>query len=198
MRRSSRPLHVHLAALATTLAPMLGCGDQPDLTDPGVTSSAPTPTFARRSGSSVSGHAERPFPELGVPIEKFSFHARHLPDGTVQGSWRVMDFFGDGAGKVVASGRITCFTVEADGKTARIGGVVDADRRPEFVGTEAIWTVVDNGEGRKAPRDQATDLRWGLVAPGFSFAAFHCEVGFTPEDFGTFGESVRANVQVRP
>jgi hypothetical protein len=108
-----------------------------------------------------------------------------------------MDFLADG-GKDVAKGRVTCFTVEADGKTARIGGVVESASNPENIGTEAVWTVVDNGEGANAPRDEATDLRFSLFDPEFSFAAFHCDVGFSPEDFGTFGETLRANVQVRP
>jgi hypothetical protein len=182
-----------LAALAGVLA--LGCRDQADLTAPGISSSAPS--FARASRASVSGHIERPFPEFGVPVEKFSFHAHRLGNGKVQGTFVVMDFLAEG-GKNVGKGRVTCFTVEADGKTARIGGVVTSDRRPEFIGTEALWTVVDNGEGRNAPRDEATDLRWGLFDPEFSFAAFHCGVGFSPEDFGTFGENLRANIQVRP
>jgi hypothetical protein len=170
---------------------VFGCGDQPGVT-------APAPDFAKASRQSVSGHIERPFPEFGVPVEKFTFHAHYLGNGAVQGTFSVMDFLADGSGKNVGKGRVTCFTVEADGKTARIGGVVESDRRPEVVGTEAVWTVVDNGEGQNAPRDEATDLRWGLLDPEFSFAAFHCDVGFSPDDFGTFGESLRANVQVRP
>ena len=182
-----------VAVLAWPLA--LGCGDQPVPTQPTVGAFARA--SSRASGASVSGHVERDFSDLGTPVEKFSFHAQHLSNGRTRGRFHVIDFLADG-GKIVASGRITCFTVETDGKTARIGGVVDADRRPEVVGTEAVWTVVDHGEGARAPRDQATDLRWGLLAEGFSFAAFHCEVGFPPDDFGTFGENLRANVQVRP
>jgi hypothetical protein len=174
----------------------LGCSDRADLTQPDVTSSAPS--FVRASHSSVSGHIERDFTDLGVPVEKFSFHAHYGGNGTVQGTFVLMDFFPDG-GKDVVKGRVTCFTVEPDGKTARIGGIVESARGPDAVGTEAVWTVVDNGEGANAPRDEATDLRWGLLDPEFSFAAFHCDEGFSPtDDFGTFGETLRANVQVRP
>jgi hypothetical protein len=173
------------AVLAGAL--VLGCGDQPDVV-------APATEFARVAAQSVSGHIERDFTEFGVPVEKYSFHAHYLGNGRVEGRFRVMDLFADGF-KEVASGSVTCFAVEADGKTARIGGIVEATTRPENRGTDAVWTVVDNGEGANAPRDQATDLRFAQ-APGTT--AFHCDPGIPPEAFGTFGENVRANVQVRP
>jgi hypothetical protein len=127
-------------------------------------------------------------------VEKFSFHAHYLGNGTVEGRWLVVDFYADGH-KEIAKGHVTCFSVEADGKTARIGGITEAATNPANVGGDAFWTVVDNGEGANASPDQATDLRFGQ-APGGTAA--HCEFGLPLEDFGTFGESVRANVQVRP
>ena len=86
--------------------------------------------------------------------------------------------------------------MEADGKTARMGGVVESSSYP-IVGTEAVWTVRDNGEGQNEPRDQASDLIFG-IPPQLNFAARHCTVGFPPALFNEFGEFVRANVQVRP
>jgi hypothetical protein len=144
----------------------------------------------------VSGHIERDFTELGVPVEKFSFHAHYLGNGKVEGRWQLLDFFADGT-KEVTRGRVTCFTVEGDGRTARIGGITEAATNPVNIGFDAIWTVVDNGEGANAHPDQSTDLRYGVTLP-LGVAATHCEEGFPPEIFGTFGESVRANVQVRP
>jgi hypothetical protein len=190
MRRSS--LLPMIASLTGALA--LACGDQSGLTQPAVTSSIPA--FARASQASVSGHIERDFSELGTPVEKFSFHANYLGNGRVEGRWQLLDFFADGS-KEVTRGRVTCFTVEADGRTARIGGITEAATNPVNIGFDAIWTVVDNGEGANAPPDQATDLRYGITLP-LGIAATHCEEGFPPEAFGTFGESVRANVQVRP
>ena len=177
-----------VAALAAALA--LGCGDQSGVT-------APAADLARTSGASaasVSGHIERPFPEFGVPIHKYSFHAHYLGDGRVEGRFVELDFIAGGF-KEVANGRVTCFTVEADGRTARLGGIVEKATIPEAVGGDAIWTVVDNGEGANAPTDQATDLR--VILPS-GLAARHCESGIPLEVLGTFGESVRANVQVRP
>lgn len=181
--------------VSLTGALSLACSDRSDLTQPGVASSAPA--FARASHSSVSGHIERDFSDLGVPLEKFSFHAHYLGNGEVEGRWHVVDFFADGT-KEVTRGRVTCFTVEADGKTARIGGITEAATNPVNVDFDAVWTVVDNGEGKNAPPDQATDLRFGPVNLFPGAAGVHCEEGFPPELFGTFGDNLRANVQVRP
>jgi hypothetical protein len=139
----------------------------------------------------------------GCCVEKYSFQAHYLGDGSVHGNFNVRDFFTrtapntDGSEKAFAKGRVTCFTVEADGKTARMGGVVEAGNPPQFVGTEAVWTVRDNGEGQNDPRDQATDLIWG-IPPQFTAAARHCTIGFPPGAFNVFREIARGNVQVRP
>jgi hypothetical protein len=147
------------------------------------------------SGPSASGHVEH-FIE-GCCVEKYSFDAHYLGDGSVHGTFNVRDFFIDGSEKAFAKGRVTCFTVDADGKTARLGGVVEAGNPPEFVGTEARWIVRDNGEGQNEPRDEATDLVWGFP-PRFNAAARNC-AGLVPfSSFGVFGPIERGNVQVRP
>ena len=179
------------APAALLMALVLGCGDQVGPSRPDAPSSAPS--FARTSQSSVSGHIERDLTDFGV-LEKYSFHAHYLGNGRVEGRWQLEDFYDDGF-KEVARGRVTCLTIEADGRTARIGGITDEATNPVNIGFDALWIVVDNGEGANAAEDQATDLRYGQPS---GLAAEHCEVGFPPEAFGTFGESVRANVQVRP
>jgi hypothetical protein len=177
--------------LLSVAALLTSCG-----TDPTRQSDTGAAGFAEGgSGPSASGHAEH-FIE-GCCVEKYSFAAHYLGDGSVHGTFNVRDFFTDGSEKAFAKGRVTCFTVEADGKTARMGGVVEAGNPPQFVGTEAIWTVRDNGEGENEPRDQATDLIWG-IPPQFNAAQRHCTTGFPPGAFNVFGEIVRANVQVRP
>jgi hypothetical protein len=177
--------------LLSVAALLTGCG-----TDPTRHSDTGAPEFAGgSSGQSASGHVEHDLE--GCCVEKYSFEAHYLGDGSLQGSFNVRDLFTDGSEKAVAKGRVTCFTVEADGKTARMGGVVEAGNPPEFVGTEAIWTVRDNGEGENDPRDQATDLIWG-IPPQFNAAQRHCTTGFPPGAFNKFGEIERGNVQVRP
>jgi hypothetical protein len=147
------------------------------------------------AGPSASGHVEHDIE--GCCVEKYSFDAHHLGDGSVHGRFNVRDFFTDGSEKAFAKGRVTCFTVEADGKTARMGGVVEAGNPPQFVGTEAIWTVRDNGEGESDPRDQTSDLLWGFP-PQFNVAQRHCTTGFPPGFFSVFREIERGNVQVWP
>ena len=179
------------AVLLSVTALFTSCGGDP------TGSASPGAEFASgSSGPSASGHIERDFE--GCCVEKYSFTAHYLGDGSVQGRFNVRDLFLDGSPKAFGKGRVTCITVEPDGKTARMGGIVESADVPEFVGTHAVWTVVDNGEGRNDPPDQGTDLRWGLPPEAFDFAGFHCAVGFTPDDFGTFGLSGRGNVQVQP
>jgi hypothetical protein len=174
--------------LLSVAALLTSCG-----TDPTRQSDTGAPEFATgASGPSASGHIERDF---GAVLEKYSFSAQNLGNGEVGGRFNVRDLFADGTATDVAKGSVTCFTVEANGKRARMGGTVESAANPDFVGTEAVWTVEDNGEGENHPPDRGTDLRWGLP-PGF--AEFHCAVGFPPEAFGTFGFSGRGNVQVRP
>lgn len=178
--------------LLSVAALLTSCG-----TDPMRQSDTGAPEFAGGgSGPSAGGHVEHDLE--GCCVEKYSFEAHYLGDGSLHGSFNVRDLFTDGSEKAVAKGRVTCFTVEADGKTARMGGVVEAGNPPEFVGTEAVWTVRDNGEGQADPRDEATDLIWG-IPPQFNAAQRHCTPpGFPPGAFNKFGEIARANVQVRP
>ena len=175
------------SVLLSVAALLTGCG-----TDPTRQNDTGAPGFAEGgSGPSASGHVEH-FIE-GCCTEKYSFEAHYLGDGSVHGTFNVRDFFIDGSEKAFAKGRVTCFTVEADGKTARMGGVVEAGNPPQFVGREAIWTVRDNGEG-ESDRDHASDLIWGF-RPQFNVAQTHCTTGFA---FSIFREIARGNVQVRP
>jgi hypothetical protein len=184
---------MHLSSplvLLSVAALLAGCG-----TDPTRQNDTGAPGFAEGgSGPSASGHVEHDIE--GCCLEKYSFNAHYLGDLSVHGTFNVRDFFTEGSEKAFAKGRVTCFTVEADGKTARMGGVVESSSYP-IVGTEAIWTVRDNGEGQDEPRDQASDLLFGFP-PQFNFAQRHCTTGFPPGFFSVFREPARGNVQVRP
>jgi len=147
--------------------------------------------FARTSQQSATGHVER---ELLAGVEKYSFTAHLLGNGTVHGRFTVRDILADGSEGGWAKGAVTCFTIEPDGRTARMGGVVESASNPTVIGSDAIWTAQDNGEGQLPVQDQATELLWAL---GAGFAAFHCNEGLSTDAFGTFGPSARANVQIR-
>jgi hypothetical protein len=139
---------------------------------------------------------ERDLPPIfGVTIEKYSFSANTLGNGAIGGEFEVRDEFADGSGSVREHGDVICYTVASDGITARMGGVITVSS-DGLEGRFAIWTVRDNGEGANDPPDQATDLRWGFISPAIT--VFHCATGVPPGNFGTFGNDVRANVQVRP
>jgi hypothetical protein len=157
-------MHVSLPLILLSVAALLtSCGsDATRQSDTGAAEFAADP-----SGPSASGHVEHSLE--GCCLEKYSFDAHDLGDGSVHGRFNVRDLFTDGSEKAFAKGRVTCFTVEADGKTARMGGVVEAGNPPEAVGTEAFWTVRDNGEGQAEPRDEASDLIWG-IPPQFNAA----------------------------
>jgi hypothetical protein len=185
---------MHLASplvLLSVAALLTSCGrDATRESDPGA------PEFAGGgSGPSASGHVEQDIE--GCCLEKYSFDAHYLGDGSVQGRFNVRDFYTDGSEKDFAKGRVTCFTVEADGRTARMGGVVESSSFPIAVGREAVWTVRDNGEGQHEPRDEATDLIYGIPL-SVNAAQRHCTIGFSPAAFNQFGPIARGNVQVRP
>jgi hypothetical protein len=165
-------------------------------TDPTKQSETGAPVFVGGgAGPAASGHVEHEIE--GCCTEKYSFQAHYLGDGSLQGSFNVRDLFTDGSEKAFAKGRVTCFTIDPDGKTARLGGVVEAGNPVEAVGTEAIWTVRDNGEGQMDPRDEASDLIWG-IPPVFNAAGRNCAGAIPLSRFNVFGLIARGNVQVRP
>lgn len=180
--------HVRLAALAGIVA-LAACSDSPVET-------TLDPSFARNGGAqqSVSGHVELDLSFGDVPVEKYSFSAIRNPDGTVTGRFNVRDDYAtDGIPTDKLNGRVTCFTILPDGKTARVAGIIEHSTNP-FVpaGRAAAWTVRDNGEGQA--QDAASDLRWGFNAGA---AQFHCAVGIGSVN-NAVAPNLRGNVQVRP
>ena len=140
-------------------------------------------------GLSVSGYMERDLSdEFFTVVEKYSFIARTLSDGAVQGRFEVRDF-GVGLEGSWAKGRVTCLSMYTDGITARMGGIVESAGDPQYIGSEAAWWVRDTGEGLN--QDLGTDLRWGLP-PGS--AEEQCTIGIP---LGTFGPTSHGNVQIR-
>lgn len=122
----------------------------------------------------VSGHVEVP---VGGIIEKYSFTATRHGDGSVTGEWQVKDkFFPGKGGNFTVHGNVTCFSIQPDGKTVYLGGVIEKNDFGFDEGSEANWTVIDNGEGKNAASDMATDLTFGFD-PGSGAAAYHCATG---------------------
>jgi len=127
--------------LLSVAALYTGCGR--DLTSSGDVNT----DAARIPGLSVSGHMERDLSdEFFTVVEKYSFIAHTLGNGTVQGRFEVRDF-GPGLEGSWAKGRVTCLSLYTDGVTARIGGIVESAGDPQFIGSEAAWWVRDTGVG---------------------------------------------------
>jgi len=194
---------------ALTLSALVlgGCQGDP-------TSAMTGPLFARTGHStpSASGHVEKdilPTQYSSGPFEKFSFNAHVAGDGSVVGRFVVSDVYPDGSSTDRWQGDVICLSVEADGKTARMGGIITKSTHPLApAGMYAIWVVQDNGEGGNAVADKATDLVVGN--PWENWALRRCGQSAPPPEGGGFwggplplyqgnwSDNLRANVQVRP
>ena len=134
--------------------------------DGGITSDVATRgsqnLVERGRNPSVSGHVE--LDSLGEGrSQQYSFTAVMHKDGSVKGQFQLFDLFGDST-RLVAHGDVECFTIQDDGKTAWLGGVIRHGvlDTMNLVGAEAYWTVMDNGEGSKAEPDSATEIVYGF------------------------------------
>jgi hypothetical protein len=87
----------------------------------------------------------------------FSLVANMHADGSVNGQWQ--DSFGHGNGGVHVA--IDCLVVV--GSQAVVGGVVTKfNPNPDFVGTRALTSVVDNGTSAGDPLDQLSFSFFGF------------------------------------
>jgi hypothetical protein len=102
------------------------------------------------------------------------------------------ELFTEQEGGIRVHGTITCLGIrDNDGElVGHLGGAITQSTVPDFVGGNVVWTVVDEGEGKAAPPDLASDL---------SFATPEELEGFCAFDFGLFViPSERGNIQVHP
>jgi hypothetical protein len=143
--------------LLSALVLTIGCGtdSSPD--------SLLSPQFAN-AGLQQSVHGRI---YIGILDEKDTFTAVRHADGSVTGQFNVHS---PSEGHI--RGRVVCFTIE--GNAARLAGIIErADDFPSLVGTGAMWTVRDNGEGSNDPDDIASDIRYGIP---LVTAIAHCSV----------------------
>ena len=105
------------------------------------------------SGPSASGHADVIQLPSGA-LRTFSFHARVMPDGSVEGEY---DNHNRQAG-FVNHGDINCLRFISDHDVV-MSGVAQRSTNPAAPpGTTAVFRVVDNGEGADDPPDQVSQL----------------------------------------
>lgn len=145
------------------------------------------PLLAQNSGPSATGSFA--FASGGYPLN-IDFNARTKPNGNTEGqivltgSASVPDQNVDGEGPGNDTIATVAITVAVDclkvaGNAAAMSGEVTDSNIPAYVGHRAILTVVDNGEGAKAPaRDQ---FMWGLYGTEtLTWVATDAELEFDP------------------
>lgn len=96
------------------------------------------------ASASGSGHIT-----FGSSQEHNSFNATRADDGSVTGHAQVIDRTASGLVRLQVD--INCLNVI--GNVATLSGIVTSSNEEGLVGMEALWQVVDNGEGAGAPPD---------------------------------------------
>jgi len=130
-----RTLGISSAVIGVVLG-IAGCKDSP--TGP------PEARFGIGTGGSfvTTGGAEITLIVDGV-TERWSFNAKGTPaNGEFNFTGKM---FGD---HIHVHGDVLCYNV--GGNRARVGGVITMSDVPGLVGSEAVWSVEDNGEGSNA------------------------------------------------
>jgi hypothetical protein len=104
------------------------------------------------SGPSASGHADVIQLPSGA-LRTFSFHARVMPDGSVEGEYdnhnRQQGF--------INHGDINCLRFINDHDVVMSGIIQNSDNPAAPPGGTSVFRVVDNGEGNDDP-DQVSQL----------------------------------------
>lgn len=112
----------------------------------------------------------------GIATRNMSFQAMKAADGSVSGSWQST------AGSAILHGTIDCLTIAADGKSARMSGLVTMAKGTLFQpGTAFAMEVFDNGAGGSGVPDESTAIRpFRNLAPEVGRA--FCETGDVPDN----------------
>jgi hypothetical protein len=119
-------------------------------------------------------------------VESYSSNAVLHANGSVSGEFELVTNQGDG---FRLHGSVAC--VSLIGNIARLEGIVDQSTIPFVaVGSHMRWTVVDNGEGSKAPPDQTSSFRQTLNPADYGW---HCAIGL---DVLGLLDIVSGNIQV--
>jgi hypothetical protein len=176
--RSLMPLTLPAILLALASCSSVSDGQRQGITDP-------TTPMLNVNGSSfvTTGGAEITLVVDGF-TQRWSFNAKGID---AKGRFNVVfRHFGQ---TVHVKGDILCYSIWNN--RARVGGVVTSSNTPGFAGTEAVWTVEDNGEGSLLDADRITPYQ----APVEDIAArAYCDVPAVPD--GTTMPINSGNVQV--
>lgn len=157
MRLTSAVVGGALLALAVACespAPTASRTSDPSSNPPGGSSLSLASAPARSTADHfVTGNAIFPFDGVHRKAA-FSFTARKLPDGSVEGQFQNFD---QTRGFPRVHGTMDCLNVD-DSHTARLQGTVNLSADPLIpVGSKVYWRVNDTGPGTKEP-DSTTYL----------------------------------------
>lgn len=138
------------------------------------------------SGERVTGNATIRLPLFDNVLEHYAVSAIRHRDGSVSGEF---EEYSEQEGGQRIHATVVCFTVA--GNAARLAARLDKSN-VSFgpVGSYVIWSVIDNGNGAKAPPDETTDIYFGADE---RVAMYHCSIG---APLAPFYPSLRGNLQV--
>lgn len=146
-------------------------------------------------GGRAGGHAEFTVSDIRS-VYTFTSITTDYP--AAKGRFQLHRWFPDGR-MLVMTGEVECMTIvpRETGGLARMAGRVESLRVDDDEidvppsQDRAIWSVLDNGEGRNNPPDLASGLLNFRTADA---AEFHCATGFSLTGFAITG----GNIQVKP
>lgn len=176
-------------AMWLCLVVAIGCGKSPDTTAPSAASRQllPEASFSQVGREEhVTGDITINLPSFNNALERYSVSAIRHADGGVTGEFN--EYSAQEGGQRVHA-RMYCFTIV--GNMARLAAQLEQSNVPFGpVGSYVVWTVFDNGEGKKATPDQSTDIFFQATK---AQAEEHCRVGF---NLAPYFSSIRGNLQV--
>ena len=135
-------------------------------------------------GPSASGHADVTQLPSGA-TRTFSFHARVMPDGIVEGEYDNHNR----QGGFVNHGDIDCLRFLGPTSAVMSGPAQRSTNPGAPPGSVSVFRVEDNGEGADDPPDQVSQI--SIFPPG---STVNCET-FTP---AILFPLIGGNIQVRP
>ena len=167
---------------------VVGCGAATESRSLQVTA----PEFSRAEdadgggqGAQVNGDITITLPDFNNALERYTVSAVRHHDGSVSGE---LEETSQQQGGQRIHARVYCVTVI--GNTARLAARLDRSNVPFGpVGSYVVWSVIDNGQGRRGP-DQSTDIFFGGTEDN---AKFHCATGF---NLAPYYNSIRGNLEV--
>lgn len=183
--------HIPIAVVVLLGVVASSCSDASSrgITNPSTATKTLSPSFSvdRRSEPSVTGAGEFVLTNVGNVHEFIQNTAIQRADGSVDGEFLLRNDFQGGQWAV---GRIVC--VGVFGNRANLAGVIVRSSTPVAPpGNYLLWSLIDNGEGRKAAPDLISNV---FEFSSESVALDHCN---HPIDVGTLYPVQEGNYQVR-